>query len=56
MLFRSQNFTTGSEFGTYITNIGLYNDENELLVVSKLSNPIKNDKDLALSFLIRFDS
>ena len=51
-----QNFTTGSEFGTYITNIGLYNDENELLVVSKLSNPIKNDKDLALSFLIRFDS
>ena len=51
-----QNFSTGSEFGTYITNIGLYNDENELLAISKLSNPIKNDKDLPISFLVRFDS
>ena len=51
-----QNFTTGSEFGTYITNIGLYNDENELLAITKLSNPIKNDKDLPISFLVRFDS
>jgi hypothetical protein len=51
-----QNFTTHSEFGTYITNIGLYNDTNELLVIAKLSNPIKNDKDLPISFLVRFDS
>ena len=51
-----QNFTTHSEFGTYITNIGLYNDANELMVIAKLSNPIKNDKELPLSFLIRFDS
>ena len=51
-----QNFTTHSEFGTYITNIGLYNDENELLAIAKLSNPIKNDKDLPISFLVRFDS
>jgi len=51
-----QNFTTHSEFGTYITNIGLYNDTNELMAIAKLSNPIKNDKDLPLSFLVRFDS
>jgi len=51
-----QNFTTHSEFGTYVTNIGLYNDERELLIIAKLSKPIKNDKDLPLSFLIRFDS
>ena len=51
-----QNFTTHSAFGTYVTNIGLYNDERELLAIAKLSNPIKNDKDLPLSFLIRFDS
>ena len=49
-------FTTHSEFGTYITNIGLYNDANELLVIGKLSNPVKNDKDLALTFAVRFDS
>ncbi len=51
-----QNFTTHSEFGTYVTNIGLYNDERELLAIAKLSNPIKNDKDLPISFLVRFDS
>ena len=51
-----QNFTTHSEFGTYVTNIGLYNPENELMAIAKLSNPIKNDKDLPISFLVRFDS
>ena len=51
-----QNFTTHSEFGTYVTNIGLYNDERELLAIAKLSKPIKNDKYLPLSFLVRFDS
>ena len=51
-----QAFTTHSDFGTYVTNIGLYNDSNELMAISKLSNPIKNDKDLPISFLIRFDS
>ena len=51
-----KSFTTHSEFGTYITNIGLYNPENELLAMAKLSNPIKNDKDLPISFLVRFDS
>ena len=51
-----QSFTTHSEFGTYVTNIGLYNDTKELLAIAKLSNPIKNDKDLPISFLVRFDS
>jgi hypothetical protein len=51
-----QNFTTHSAFGTYVTNIGLYNDTNELMAIAKLSNPIKNDKDLPISFLVRFDS
>ena len=50
-----EGFVSHSEFGTYVTNIGLYNDQNELLAISKLSNPIKNDVDLDLSFLIRFD-
>ncbi len=50
-----EGFISHSEFGTYVTNIGLYNDQNELLAISKLSNPIKNDPELDLSFLIRFD-
>jgi|TARA_R110000851_G_scaffold11319_1_gene39789 hypothetical protein len=51
-----KNFTTHSLFGTYVTNIGLYNDTNELMAIAKISNPIKNDKDLPISFLVRFDS
>jgi hypothetical protein len=45
-----------SDFATYVTNIGLYNDENELLAVGKLAKPIKNDKELALAFVVRFDT
>ena len=52
---RYEGFVSHSEFSTYVTNIGLYNDQNELLAISKLSNPIKNDPELDLSFLIRFD-
>ena len=51
-----QNFTTHSEFGAYVTTIGLYNDTNELMAIAKLSNPIKKDNDLPYSFLVRFDS
>ena len=47
---------THSEFATYITNIGLYNDQNELLAVAKPSKPIKNEKELALSFVVKFDT
>ena len=47
---------THSEFATYVTDIGLYNDENELLAVGKLAKPIKNDKELALAFVVRFDT
>ena len=51
-----ENSTTHSEFGTYVTNIGLYNDTNELMAICKTSNPIKKDKDMALTFAVRFDS
>ena len=51
-----ENFTTHSQWNPYITNIGLYNDANELLAIGKLSNPVKNDAELALTFAVRFDS
>jgi len=47
---------THSDFATYVTHIGLYNDENELLAIGKMAKPIKNDKELALSFVVRFDT
>ena len=50
-----ENIVTHSEFAPYVTTIGLYNDNNDLLAVGKLAHPIKNDPELAISFVIRFD-
>ena len=49
------DFATGSNFAPYITTIGLYDDDNELLALGRLSKPIKNDKELDISFILRFD-
>ena len=48
-----EGFATHSEFRPYVTTIGLYNDQNDLLVVGKLGRPIKNDDDLSLKFIVR---
>ena len=50
-----QDFVTGSKFAPYITTIGLYDDTNDLLAIGRLAKPIKNDKELDISFLLRFD-
>ena len=47
---------TGSYLTTYITTIGLYDDDDNLLVVAKLPKPIKNLPDYNLNFLVRFDT
>ena len=44
------------DFGTYVTAIGLYDDTNQLVAIGKIAKPIKNDKDLALTFVVRFDT
>ena len=50
-----EGFATHSAFAPYVTSVGLYNDFNELLAVAKLSSPVRNDPELALSFVVRFD-
>lgn len=47
---------TGSYLAPYITSIGLYNDENELVAVGKLGNPIKNLIDYPVNISVRFDT
>jgi hypothetical protein len=46
----------GSYLSTYVTTIGLYDDNDDLLVVAKLPKPIKNLPDYDLNFLVRFDT
>ena len=50
-----KDFATGSSFEPYITQIGLYNDNYQLVAVGKLAKPLPNNKDIAYTFSIRFD-
>jgi len=46
---------TSSEFCTYPTTIGLYDDDCALIAVGKVAQPIRNDSGLALTFVVRID-
>jgi hypothetical protein len=50
-----ENFVTHSEFRPYVTQIGLYNDSNELVAHAKLGKPIKLDNQYDTSFIVRID-
>jgi hypothetical protein len=51
-----KDFATGSVFQPYVTTIGLYNDDNELLMVAKLGKPIMLSPDTDMTFIVRYDT
>jgi len=48
--------TTGSFLLPFITTIGLYDDECQLVAVAKLPQPIKSESDMPVNFIVRFDT
>jgi hypothetical protein len=50
-----RDFATGSDFMPYTTTVGLYNDNNELLMVGKFGQPIAISNDIDTTFVIRYD-
>jgi hypothetical protein len=48
-------FATGSDFSPYITTVGLYDDNQNLLAVGKLSQPLKTDNTTDINIMINFD-
>ena len=50
------NAVTGSDFHPYATIIGLYNDQDELLVVGKLARPYAIPQNTDITFVVRWDS
>jgi hypothetical protein len=40
---------------SYVTTIGLYNSQNELLAVAKLSEPLRKDPTNELTLRVRLD-
>lgn len=47
---------TGSFLAPFITTIGLYNDDCELVAVAKLPQAVKSMPDVPINFIIRFDT
>ena len=50
------NFSTGSNFKPYVTTVGLYNEEGEMLVVGKLGQPTRMSDETDTTIVIRWDN
>jgi hypothetical protein len=48
-------FITGSNWAPYVTTVGLYNENQELLAVAKLSQPLPTSRTTDTSILINID-
>jgi len=51
-----KDFVTGSNFYPYATTLGLYNDDNDLIMVAKFSTPLPIPLETDMNILIRYDS
>jgi hypothetical protein len=49
------DFVTGSSFAPYITAVGLYNSNNELLAVGKLAQPVPTSRTVDMNIVINMD-
>lgn len=49
------SFVTGSYFTPYITTVGLYNENTELIAVGKLSQPVPISQYTDTTFVVNFD-
>ena len=54
--FSSSVDPTGSYLAPYITTIGLYDNELNMVAIAKLPQPIKSLPDYPVNFIIRFDT
>jgi len=50
-----KNFATSSFFSPYVTTVGMYNEQNELLAVGKLAQPLPTSQTTDTTILINID-
>ena len=55
-IYELADFTTSSLFKPYVTTIGLYDENNNLLVVGKLNQPVKTSNETDTTFIVRWDT
>ena len=49
------DYVTGSYFSPYVTTVGLYNNDNELMAVGKLAQPLPTSRTTDTTILINID-
>lgn len=50
-----RSFVSSSAFTPYITTVGLYDDDYQLLAVAKLASPVPKRSDVDLTIILRWD-
>ena len=50
-----RSFATSSNFAPYVTTIGLYNNNSELLAVAKLAQPVPLSSVTDTTFVVKYD-
>lgn len=50
-----RDFATGSDFSPYVTSIGLYNDNDDLLAVAKFAKPLLISPNTDMAFIVKYD-
>lgn len=50
-----ENYATSSVFNPYVTTIGLYNDDYELVAIGKLASPLTKRDDVDMNVIVRWD-
>ena len=50
-----KNFATSSNFSPYVTTLGLYSDNDELLAVAKFSKPLLVSPNTDTTFIVKYD-
>ena len=53
--FKYTSSITGAGAGPFITAVGLYNNNNDLMAVAKLARPLKKPTDLPITFKVQID-
>ena len=48
-------FATASYFEPYVTTIGLYNEQDDLLAVAKFSQPLPLSQNTDMTFIVKYD-
>lgn len=50
-----KNFATSSDFSPYVTALGLYNDNDELLAIAKFGKPLLLSPNTDMTFVVKYD-